>query len=181
MIGLSQVLRSDGQLNAAEKAVSRATDLLPEKGQEPNVSQSHRFLGDIYHDKGERERALHHYQVALGISSPFNWQDHLFWIHMSLALLFLDEDSFDDATAHIEQVKSCAVENRYGLGRVMELQAQLWYRQGRLEAAWSEVLLALETFEKLGASKDVERCRDILLWDIEDAVEKQLELGEVRS
>jgi hypothetical protein len=44
----------------------------------------------------------------------------------------------------------------------MELQASIWYRQGRLEEAKAEVSCALETFEKLGATRDLEKCRDLL-------------------
>ena len=134
------------------------------------------FLGDVYRDKGEREKALHNYQVALGIASSFNWQVQLSQIHGSLARLSLDEGAFDDATAHIERAKSYAQEDAYRLGRVMEMQALIWYRQGRLEAATSEGLLALETYEKLGASKDAERCRE-LLRAIEEAVENQSTSG----
>lgn len=37
----------------------------------------------------------------------------------------------------------------------MEMQASVWYRQDRLEDATSEVLYAIEIFEKLGAANDV--------------------------
>ena len=83
-------------------------------------------IGNIYRSKGEREKALHHCQVALGIASPFNWQDQLFWVHESLAWLFLDEGAFDDATAHVEQARSYVVEDRYTLGRAIKLQAEIW-------------------------------------------------------
>jgi hypothetical protein len=41
----------------------------------------------------------------------------------------------------------------------MELQAAVWYKQGRFEEARSEVLRAVGIYEKLGAAKDVEDCR----------------------
>ena len=121
LIGLAKLLRRDGQLDAAEAAISHAINLLPEKGQEFLVCKSHLFLGEVYRSKGGREKALHHYQVALKIASPFNWQDQLSQIHGSLASLFLDEGAFGNATAHIEQAKSYAEEDAYLLGRAMEL------------------------------------------------------------
>ena len=175
LIALGELLQHDGQLDAAEEATSHAIELLPEEGEEFLVCQSHSFLGDIYRSKGEREKSIHHYRLALGIASPLNWQHLLFWIHHSLVRLFLDEGAFDDATAHVKQAKSYAVEDEYTLGRAMKLQAEIWYRQGRLETALSEALLALETFEKFGASKGAEDCRD-LLRKVEEAVENQSSL-----
>ena len=80
--------------------------------------------------------------------------------------------NFDDATAHTEQAESYAEQDAYRLGRAMELQAFTWYRQGRFDIALSEPLFALETYEKPGASKDAEYCRE-LLRKIEEAVESQ--------
>jgi hypothetical protein len=50
----------------------------------------------------------------------------------------------------------------------MELQALIWYQQGRLEEAKSEALRAVDVYGKLGAAKDVEDCRE-LLQEIEKA------------
>jgi tetratricopeptide (TPR) repeat protein len=109
------------------RAGSRAIKLLPEKGQEYRLCESHRTLGNIYTSKGEREKAIHHFETALGIASSFNWHDLLFWIHYDLAQLFSEESKFDDAHAHIEQAKSHVVNDAYLLGRATELQAQIWY------------------------------------------------------
>ena len=49
------------------------------------VCESHRFLGDVYSSKGEREKDIHHFEAALKIASPFNWNDQPFWIYHSLA------------------------------------------------------------------------------------------------
>jgi len=76
--------------------------------------------------------------------------------------LFRDEGRFCDAQTHLEQAKSHAVNNAYHLGRATELQAEVWYRQHRLEEAESEALRAVDIFDKLGAAKDVERCRKLL-------------------
>jgi tetratricopeptide (TPR) repeat protein len=150
------------QFDAAEDTASRAIDLLTGKGHESVICQLHRILGDIYRSKGEKEKAIHHFETALGIASPFNWPNQLFWIHYSLSRLFLEENELDDANAHLEQAKPHAVSDQYRLGRVTDLQARILDWQGRLEDAKLEALRALEIFEKLGAATDVELSRDLL-------------------
>jgi len=156
---LAWLLCDDGQLDAAEEAGSRAIDLLPEEGNQFLVCQCHGSLGDIYHAKDATEKAIHHYGIALIIAFSFNWHAEVFWNHHNLARLFSDQDRFDDANAHIEHAKSHTVNNVYHLGRAMELQAEIWCGQHRLEHARSEALRAAEVFEKLGAAQDLERCR----------------------
>lgn len=157
---LARLLHSDNQLDAAEKARSRAISPLPEKGQEVLVCQSHRGLGGIYLSKGEKEKAVHHFGVAVGIASHFNW--HNGWINECLAQLSLDEQRFDDANAYIKQAKIHTAGNKYNLGRMMGTQAMIWYRQGRLEDATSEALGTFEIYDKLGASEDAGRCKNLL-------------------
>ena len=165
---LARLLYDDGQLDAAEEAAVHSIKLLPEEGQEYKVCQSHRTLGNIYGTKGQREKAIHHYEVALGIASAFNWRIPLFWTHFSLAHLFLAEDEPEDAGAHAERAKFHALDNLYYLGRVAHLQARILFHQRRLEDAASEVYRALEIFEKLGALQNLETCR-VLLQTIERA------------
>ena len=155
-------LYEDGQLDAAEEAAFRSINLFLEKGQEFFVCQCHRFLGNIYHSKGETQKAVHHYDTALGTASVFNWHNQLFNIHHALALLFRDEDEFVRAHVHIEQAKLHAVEDTFRLGWATETQAWIWYRQRRLEDTASEALRASEIYEKLGATKDAEECRKLL-------------------
>ena len=166
LIKLAWLLWRDGQFDAAEEAASRAIEILPEKGQEFRICESHRTLGKIYHSKGERERAIHHFETALRTASSFGWNDHLFWIRCSLALLFCDEDELDLAHAHIERAKSHAVDNGFHLGRAALLQAEFYYRQRKFEDATSEASRALEILGKLGALRWVECCKT-LLRDIE--------------
>jgi tetratricopeptide (TPR) repeat protein len=166
LIKLSWLLYSDKQFDAAEEAAFRAIDLLPEEGEQYRVCRSHRTLGNIYQSKGDIEKAIHHFEVALGIASSFNWHDFLFWIHYELAKLFHNEGRLDDAHAHIERAKSHTVNSTQNLGNAMELQARVWYEQHRLEEAKSEALRAAQVYERLGAAKKVERCRK-LLQDIE--------------
>ena len=174
---LAFTLFEDGQLDAAEGAASRAIDLLPETGEDFLVCKSHRFLGDIYSSKGERGKAIHHYEVALGIASSFNWPDQLFFIHDRLARLSLNEGEFDDARAHIEQAKLHVAEDEYLLGRAADIQAQIWHKQGRLEEAASDASRAIEIYEKLGAGKDLEECKG-LVSKIELAMRSRLAAGE---
>ena len=158
---LARLLLDDKQLDAAEEAATRAIDLFPEEGQEFRVCRCQRLLGDIYGSKGEREKAIHYYKVAINIASPFNWHTVLFWTHYSLAELFCDDSAFDDSNAHIEQAISHADGSEYDLGRAAELHAEIWCRQGKLKEARSEVLHAKEIYKKFGSAADVQRCRDL--------------------
>ena len=74
---LARLLLNDGQLDLAEDAASRTIGLIPEKGNEYLVSQSNRLLGDMYHSKGEKEKAIHRFQKALEIASRFDRQEQL--------------------------------------------------------------------------------------------------------
>jgi tetratricopeptide (TPR) repeat protein len=161
---LAWLLMEDEEPDAAEKAASRAIDLVPEKGQEYLVCKLHRVLGRINQSKGEKEKALHHFQTSLRIASPFNWHLILFWIHYGLAQLFGDGRELDDERAHIEQAKSHAIDGamQYQLGRATEMQAGVWHRQLRFEDAKSEALDAVQIYQKLGDEMSVSRCRRIL-------------------
>ena len=59
----------------------------------------------------------------------------------------------------------------------MELQAGFWYKEHKFEEAKSEALCAVEVYEKIGATGDVEDCRKILR-DIEEQMEKLAIPGE---
>ena len=161
---LAWLLHDSERLDEAEEAASRAIDLLPEKEEQFQVCQCNYLLGNIYRSKGERKKAIHHLEVALGIATPFNWLDQLFWIRFSMAGLSSDEDMFDDAHAHIEQAKLHATSGNdtYTLARAMRLQAWFWHRQHKFEEAKSGALGAVEMFEKLGAADDVEYTRRLL-------------------
>ena len=159
---LAWLLYEDNKISDAEGAVSRAIELLPKKGQEFQVCQSHRLLGLISRSKGKKDEAIRDFTVALGIASIFNWDHELFWIHYSLASLFFGEGEFDDALTHIEQAKSHAAERPYCLGRAMVMQVRIWYRQRRLADVGSEALRALEIFENLGAKEDIKDVKEVL-------------------
>ena len=160
---LARSLYGDKQLEDAKEAAFQAIDLLPDEGEEYLACQSQRILGEIHHSKGEKEKSIHHFEASLAIASPFEWHDQLFWTHHALVYLFLDQREFDSAQTHIEQAKSHAgVGNVYHLGRVMEVQALVWYRQRRPKEAKSEALRASEIYEKLGAAADLKICRTLL-------------------
>jgi len=159
---LAWSLHDEGQLDAAVEAASRAIDLLPEKGGQFLACQCHRILGQIYHSKGNIERAIGHFEAALRITSSFNWHTQLFWIHFRLASVFADKGEFDDAHAHIERAKSHTINHPYHLGCAMKLQGGFLYDQRRFEKARSETLRAAEVFEKHGAARDLEYCKRLL-------------------
>jgi tetratricopeptide (TPR) repeat protein len=167
---LARLLSEDNQLDAAEKAISQSINLL-DIGQQFRLCQCYNLLGDICCSKGEIEKAINHYKAALEIASSSNWHNRQFWILYSLAQLFYKEGRFQDAQAHIGHAKSHTVNDPYLLGRAMEQQAWFWYGEGRLEEAKSEGLCAVGVYEKLGAAKNVEDCRE-LLQCIEEAGEE---------
>jgi tetratricopeptide (TPR) repeat protein len=169
---LAWLFLETNQLDTAEDVASHAINLAPGEGHELFVCRLHRVLGSVYRSKGEKKKAIHHFETAIRIGSPFNWHDDLFWIHFGLAKLFRDEGEFDDANVHIERLKSHAINDAYKLGCAMEFQAGVWHRQLRLEEAKSEALHALEIYENLGAAKDAGDCRN-LLQNIELAMKNQ--------
>jgi len=177
LIRLAHSLRSDKQFDAAEEAALRAINLLPEKGQEFLICESHRALGNIYRFKGDTEKAVYHFEVAIGIATPFKWRDTLCCLHYELADLLRDGGRSDDAHAHIERAKSHTTNNTYYLGHAMELQARVLYDQHRLEEAKSEALRAADVYEKIGAAKELEGCKS-LLRDIEKGLNTPVACGQ---
>jgi len=113
LIRLAFLLRSDNQLDTAEGAALRAINLLPGSGEEFRVSESHRALGNIYRSKDDTEKAVYHFEVAIGLASPFNWHNNLFCLHYELADLLRDGGRLDDANAHIEHAKSHTASGTY--------------------------------------------------------------------
>jgi tetratricopeptide (TPR) repeat protein len=159
---LAKLLKEDGQLDAAAEAMVESMKFLSETGKQDLLYGSHYILGDIYCSKGDKEKAVHHYEVALRIAATFPWRGNLFLLYLSLAEIFLNQDEFDCAEVHIEQAKSHALDNPYNLGRAAHLQAVIWYKQHRFEDATSEVLRAQEIFEKLGNVGHLEGSRALL-------------------
>ena len=170
---LGQMLYDDKQLDAAEEATSQAMTLILGERDQYLVCRCQCTLGDIYHSKGQVEKAINHFETALGIASSSNWGDDQFWIYYSLAQVFFDQGRFHDADVQVEHAKSHVINTPYFLGRAMELQAGFWHNQHRLEEAKSEVLHAINIYEKIGVIKDLEDCR-VILQNIEEAMDKQV-------
>ena len=158
---LAELLHQDERFGAAEEAASKSINHLLGKGEEFGVCQSYNLLGRICHSKGETEKAINHFETALGIASP-NWDSEQFWILYSLAGLFFDQGRAYDAHTHIERAKSHTVNDPYRLGRAMLQQAEFWYQESRLGEAKLEVLSAAGIFEKLGATREGEACKKLL-------------------
>ena len=158
----------DGQFDAAEEVALRAIDISRVNGDKFSVCQCHRLLGIICRSRGEIGKAITHFKTALGLAYSFNWHGQLSGNHWSLAWLFLVENRFDEAQAHVEPAKSHAINLPYRLGHAMELQAWIWYMQHRVEEAKSEAVRAADVYGKLGVG-EVERCR-VLLQEIGDAI-----------
>ena len=175
---LTWSLLHDEQVDAAEEAASRAIELLSGSGEQYRVCQCHRVLGDIYHSKGETEKAIGHLETSLGIASSFNWRALVFWGLCSLAQVFSDQGMFDDAHTHVERAKLHTTNDPFNLGRATELQAQFWYRQGRFEESKAEALHAIEAYEKVGAPQNVEECRGMIR-SIEERAETPETSGEL--
>ena len=172
-------LSCDGQLDAARDAAIRAINLVSEKGQDSLLCESHQILGLVYNSKGKKEKAIRHLESGLKIASAFNRLDLLFEIRLTLALVLFDQERFNDANAHVEQLKFDAADNLYYLGRAIQTQAAIWWRQHRLVEATTESLRAIEIFENLGAAKDVESCK-YTLQEIKKAMESHSISGHVQ-
>ena len=159
---LARSLLDNNQLGAAEEAESHAISLFLDQGREYWICLSHRVLGLIHQYKDKIGKAIEHFEAAIGIASRFGWHDQLFWAHYALERLYNDKNEWDNAQSHVEQAKSHAINDPYNLARAMGEQAEIWHYQGRLEEAKAEILRALDTFEKLGATHDVSVCRNTL-------------------
>ena len=164
---LALLLLRDNQVDAAEETASHAITLLPGSGaRDIIVYQCHQVLGEIYRAKGDPEKSIEHFEVALGIASSHNWPNDIFWIHQRLTLLFAYEGRFEDSKTHLEQAKRFAVNNGRNLAEIMTVQAILFHKQHRFGEARAEGLRAVKAFEKIGATMDAEGCRELLrdLW-----------------
>ena len=171
---LAWMLRDDNQLDAAERAATRAIELFTEyRLDQYGVCQSHRALGIIRHYKGKIEEAIKNFETALGIASTSKWPKELFWNNYNLAELFFDEKRFDDAHLYVERAKSHVVNDLYLFGRGTQLEATFFHKQQKLEEAKTEALKAIKFFENLGTTLDLDKCR-VLIQDIQKELDGQV-------
>ena len=159
---LARLLYADNRLDAAQETASRGIHLLSENGQQYQVCEVHRLLGIIYHSKGDREKAVDHLQAAFEMASTSDWVQQSFLIHCDLARVLHDEGKYDEAQTHVERAKSHTLNHTYYLGHATKLQAELWHKQGKVEDARSEALRAVDMYERLGATRDVKGCSELL-------------------
>ena len=173
LIHLASLLCDDGQLDAAEETATRAMNLSENRDQF-RLYQSHKVLGNIQESKGDKEKAIHHFEVSLRITSVLNLHDELSRTHLCLANLYFKEGKFNDAQPHIEHAKLHARNDMLILGCVFLIGARVLSAKNRpgREEAKSETLRALAIFEKLGSTEGVEEIRQ-LLEEIEDEIEER--------
>ena len=162
LVRLAYLLVEDRQFDAAEEAATSVINLVPGEGNQFQVCQSHRVLGNIYRSKGEVEKAVRHCNMALGVASSSDWRNELFWAHYALAGIFCEENRFDDAHSHLGHAKSHAVNDAYSMGHAVELEARVWFKRCRVKEARLEAQQAVHIFEKIGAATDAERCKKLL-------------------
>ena len=176
---LALLFFADKQLEAAEEAVSQAMNLQDDCDQF-EACTCHHLLGEIYASKGDTQKAIDQFGIALGIASSFNWHDQQFWSHLCLAQVFRDIKRFDHARAQIQRAKSHVGNDLYCLGWVTDVYADILLREGRFEEAKSEALRAADVFGKLGAATDAEYCEKILKF-IEEKMRTSVASGEQDS
>jgi len=81
---LGWLLYGNQQLDAAEETASQLIGLPSDRVDQYFVCNSYRLLGGIHSTKGDTEKAISHFEVALGIASSSGWNRDLFWSHRFL-------------------------------------------------------------------------------------------------
>ena len=157
---LAQLLRQDGQLDAAEEAVSRAITLADNN--QFLLNQCHHFLGGVYRSKGNKEKYIEHLEISLRIASSHNWHQDAFWSLKGLVEVFCEMGRIDDANSHLEQARSHTANNALDSAYLIAVQALIWSYQGRLEEAVFQYSRAIDALEELGATRDAEVYRNYI-------------------
>ena len=153
---LAWLLAEDGQADAAEEAITRATGI---SSSESAQSEHDHILGHVSLARGEMGAAITHHEKALGIAASLNSREGKSLIIRCLVHLLLKEGRFDDAQVHLEFLKSDAANDIVSLGLAALVQACVWRRQGRVEEAEAELSRVAGVYQKMGVSADfMERC-----------------------
>ena len=176
MLFLASLLYGDGQLDAAEETATRVMELSENRDQD-ELHQSHSVLGRIQASKGNREKAIDHYEASLRITSALNLYDQLSETHLCLADLYFGGDKLNAAQTHVEHARLHARNNMLLLSTAFYISARVLSAQDRPEEAKSEALRALGICKKLGAAAGVEQARQ-LLEEIEDEIEYRDDEGK---
>ena len=161
LMSLALSLQTDKQLDAAEEAATRAMDL-SENWDRHKLCQCHKVLGAIHRSRGDREKAIHHFEASLRIASVLNLRSQLSKTHLILADLYIEGDKFSEARTHVEHAKSHVGNDMLLLGCTFLISARALYHQNRPEEGKSEGLHALAIFEKLGATVHVGATKHLL-------------------
>ena len=151
---LALLFVKDNQVDAAEDAASRAIDLPSDGPSQSQLYEYHHTLGHISHRRGEMEAAIDHHLEALGIAPSLPSQDKQTGILGCLLELLLEEERFDDAQVHVEQLKLHADNDPLYRAMAMAVQARIWRGQGKLEEARSEFVQIIGSYEKIGVTVD---------------------------
>ena len=99
------LLRSNGRLDTVEEVASCATNLIRENG--ISFSSLNRIVFSArYMNSRARWQAISHLKTVLEITTPFSWNNALFWKDHDLTLLFHDDRGFEEAQADIDYTPS---------------------------------------------------------------------------
>ena len=169
---LALSLDQDKQLDAAEETATCAMDLFEDRDQ-LQLGQCHKILGRIHQSKGDREKAIHHFEASLRIASVLNSHNYLCKAHLSLADLYLEENKPNDAHPHIEHAKAHAGNDEILLGLAFYTSVRVLSAQDRREEAKSEAPRVIAIFEKFGIMELAEGTRKIL----EEIGKRDLRMG----
>ena len=161
LVKLAQSLHQDGQLDAAEEAISRAITLAP-KNNQSLLNYCHYSLGNVYRSKGRQEKAIEHFEISLRIASSLDWHQDAFLTHKALVELFCEMGRFDDANSHLERSRRHTTSSPLYSTELIGLQGFVCFSQGRLEEAEVRISRAIDAFEELGATAHAENCRGLI-------------------
>ena len=124
-VSLAYSLIADNQLDAAEETASQVIHFSQDKDEQYLVCCSHHVLGCVNDYRGHKGKAIDHFETAVGIASSISWHEGEVYVLESLVLALIAEGRIDYARLRVERARSLAANNKYLLGRVVRLQAQL--------------------------------------------------------
>ena len=171
---LGWLWNADKQLEKAEEAVTQALNLFLGADEKFEVCITYRILGEVCESRGDIERAIKYFEAGIEAGFVGKWIGQMYRGHYHLAALFLSQGKLDDAHGHLQQAKANIVDDEYHLARVVHLEARVQYQGSQLSQAKSNALFAADTFEMLGATIELNACKE-LLQQIQD---KMNELGD---
>jgi len=170
---LASLLAQDGQVDAAEEAVSRAANLSSDVPSQHQLYSHHYTLGCIYDARGEMEVAINHYEKAFKTISSLNLPYVQVLSLRCLVIALIKVARFDDARVYLERLKSNGTNDPYSMCLAVTIQIHDLCRQGRFEEARSEASRIIGVFEKIGASGFSVKLSKELFQRIEEEMNKR--------